>query len=540
MAPVDLSAQEVPDTTPEPVPMAVSDTSAQPVPPVTAQSPWQYSAEPTPGITVEMPWQHAMTAPPGFPPEAPEPPPVVERVVDPPAAAFANASLLGAGYLMLGRRRAAILTGLITLALIVVLATAVRSVWLEVVVLLWWAAVIAHGWRLAGGRARTPGPNARRQRLIALATTLPVLLAVGFLRFDAAGIEQDSVDARNGGDCSRSVAAVDRLWFGHHLANAPLTVRGEDTVRACARLDAAEGELRTGLTGDTAAVETGFAGLSAALVELPGYEKVVDRALDGFLSGLPTEDACDTRDITDWLRQRGSQGNALDRAAEVVPRIAPPAMVQCADTLMAASSFIEARAHYQELLDQYPTHELAPKAKEGVQKATWAIELANVRSLLATPSADKPRYCDAPAPYSAAAPYGAQSPNRAWLAGKNEHTNRLPGDWLVDDVANATTVMCAGAVAHGSVVETCTYLYSGTFSGERDVSFHRIAIPVRVYEVKTGKLIADTTVEINGEACPAVVSYTTYSTIDTGPASDMYVTASEGDVHAAFNPLINP
>lgn len=536
-----MEVETPPQDSAEPAPEPVPATTSEPVPPTTAESPWQYSSQPVPVVTVQLPWQQAAETPPGSGFGAPhEAPPVVERVVDPPAAALANASLLGAGYLMLGRRQAAIVTGFITLVLLVVLASFVRSLWLEVVVVLWWAAVIAHGWRLAGGRGRTPGPHARRQRLIALATTVPVLLAVGFLRFDAAGIEQDAADARSAGDCPQAVAAVDRLWFGHRLANAPLTVRGEDTVLACKRLDAAAGELRTALTGDLKALETGFADLSAVLVELPGYEKVVERVLDGFLAGLPTRDACDTRDLTEWLRERGSKGNALDRATEVVPRVAPAAIVQCADSLMASTAFTEARERYQELLDQYPTHELAPKAKEGVQKATWAIELANVRSLLATPSTDKPKYCDAPAPYSAAAPYGAQSPNRMWLAGTNEHTKRLPGDWLVNDVANATLVVCAGAVAHGSVAETCTYLFSGILSGEKDVTFHRIAIPVRVYEVKTGRLITDTTLEINGESCPTVVNYTTYNRLDTGPASDMYVTASEADVHAAFNPLINP
>ncbi|MBW4717157.1 hypothetical protein [Saccharothrix obliqua] len=492
-------------------------------------------ATPAYGIPVVLPvanagWQHGEN-----PPVAAEAP---VRVVDPAAAAVGNASLFGVGYLLLGRKRLALLAGVITLALVVVHVAAVRALWLEIVIVLWWVAMIAHGWRLARGSGS--GAAARRQRVIALATAVPVLLAVGFLRFDAAGIEGDSVAARDGGDCGQAVAAVDRLWFGHRVANAPLTVRGEDTVRACGRLDAASAQLRTALTGDTNALENGFTGLTRALAELPGYERVVDRALDGFLSALPTKDACDTSDLTEWLRERGTKGNALDRANEVLPRVAPAAFVQCGDDLMSASSFTEARDRYQELLDQYPNHELAPKAKDGVQKATWAIELANVRALLASPSADKPKYCDAPAPYSAAAPYGAQSPNRAWVAGTNEHTKRLPGDWLVSDVANATLVICAGAVAHGSVKETCTYLFSGTFSGEKDVSFHRIAIPVRAFEVKTGRLVAETTLEIDGESCPAVVNYTTFNRLDTGPDSDMYVTASEGDVHGAFNSLINP
>lgn len=530
-----------------------SGTAEHDTPEVATASPWQYPGPVAswpppcgperPGTPEPGPRGPLNGPPHGLPHEPhrpPHEPPAAERVVDPPAAALANASLLGVGYLMLGRRRAAALAGLVTVVLLVLLASITRSAWLEVAVLLWWVVVIAHAWRLAGGRGRTPGPRARRQRLVALAGTLPVLLAVGFLRFDAAGVERDAAQARAAGDCPAAVAAVDRLWFGHHLANAPLTARGDDTVRACTRLDTAAGQLRTALTGDTQALDNGFTGLTTALAELPGYDAVVERVLDGFLAGLPTKDACDTRDITAWLRERGNQGNALDRVTEVVPRVAPEAIVQCADSHMASTSFVRARELYQELLDEHPDHQLAPRAGEGVQKATWAIELGTVRSLLSSPSPDRPEYCDKPSPYSAAAPYGAQSPNRAWVAGRNEHTNRLPGDWVVDDVANAAVVICAGAVAHGSVAQTCTYLYSGVLSGEKDVSFHRIAIPVRVYEVKTGRLITSTTLEVNGESCPSVVNYTTYNRLDTGPAADMYVTASDADVHAAFNPLINP
>ncbi|MBB4966713.1 hypothetical protein [Saccharothrix violaceirubra] len=465
------------------------------------------------------------------PPPGQAPPPVVERVVDPPAAALGNASFLGVGYLQLGRSRLAVLTGLVTVVLLVVLAAFVRSVWLEVVVVLWWLALIAHGWRLAGGRARTPGPDARRQRLGALAAALPVLLVIGFLRLDAAVIEGDAEDALAAGDCGQAVTAVDRLWFGHRVVDAPLTGRGDDTVRTCRRLDSAAASLTKGLEGDTISIKNGFDDLTAVLAEKPDYGNVVNRVLDDFLGKLPTPDACDTRDITAWLRERGTKGNALDRAAEVAPRVAPPAILACADGLMTSRQFEQARARYQELVDVYPDHELAPKAKEGVQKATWEIELANVRQLLNTPSQDRPRYCDAPAQYSAAPAYGAQRPNRAWVAGKNEHTRRLPGDWLVDDVANATVVVCVGSVAHGSVKETCDYVPVDGSGGSTPVAFHRIAMPVRVYELKTGKLVSDTTVEINGASCPERLSYRT---------GDEYVAAADSDVHAAFSPFINP
>ncbi|MEU5696488.1 hypothetical protein [Actinosynnema sp. NPDC020468] len=460
------------------------------------------------------------------------------REVDPPAAAIGNASLLGVGYLMLGDRRAAIVVGWITAVLLLVLTVIFRSVWVEIVVVLWWAAVAVHGWRLAGGRAATPGPRARRQRLIALAAAVPVVLFVGLLRFDAAGVERDVDDARAAGDCTAAVSAVDRLWFGHRLANAPLTARGQATVEACDAIAGAERELQSSVAGGVPLLQSGFKSLTGALADHPGYERVVDHVVDRFVAKLPLTNPCDTRALTTWLRTREAQGNPLDRAAEVVPGVEPTAMLQCGDALMARESFTEARQRYQELLDVYPKHELAPKAAEGVQKAVWAIELANVRSLLGSPSGTS-RYCATPAPYSAAAPYGAQNPNRAWISGTNKHTDRLPGDWKVDDVAKATVVLCAEAPRDGSVKETCNYLFNGVFSGSKDVSFHRVAIPVRLYELKTGRLITTTTVEIDGESCPAVVKYTTRSVLDTGPASDMTVTPSDADITTAFNSLIN-
>ncbi|MGH3240357.1 MAG: hypothetical protein ACRDNL_08245, partial [Spirillospora sp.] len=55
----------------------------------------------------------------------PEPPPPPARVNDPLAVAVGNASLLGIGYLMMGRRRTAIGTGLVTIVLVsLVISTA--------------------------------------------------------------------------------------------------------------------------------------------------------------------------------------------------------------------------------------------------------------------------------------------------------------------------------------------------------------------------------------------------------------------------------
>ena len=114
---------------------------------------------------------------------------------DPAAMAIGNGSLLGVGYWLLGKRWLALLGVLVAAGLIVLLATAVRELWLEIVVVAVWVAVIWHGWFLARKQPKPTEPGvARKQRFVGLAFALPVLLVFGFLRFDAAQIESD-VDA---------------------------------------------------------------------------------------------------------------------------------------------------------------------------------------------------------------------------------------------------------------------------------------------------------------------------------------------------------
>ncbi|WP_433524988.1 hypothetical protein ACQPZ2_08135 [Nocardia pseudovaccinii] len=94
----------------------------------------------------------------------------VDRPRDPLAVAPGNASMLGIGYLLLRQRYLAITTTAITFGLVALLACFARDLWFEVIVLLWWVAVSAHGWILASGR-KSRQDRAWKQRLIALAVT---------------------------------------------------------------------------------------------------------------------------------------------------------------------------------------------------------------------------------------------------------------------------------------------------------------------------------------------------------------------------------
>jgi hypothetical protein len=451
------------------------------------------------------------------------------RAHDPLAIAVANASLLGIGYLMMRRHVLAVGSLVVTAGLVVVLCTTARTEWFEIVLIVWWLAMIVHGWYLAGGRERTAAGG---QWVIAVAGTLPVLLAVGLVRFDAAGIDRTLADARAGGDCAQAGTGVNRVWFGHRVIDAPMTARADRTAQACERLDTAASRLTTALTGDVEALRVAFDDLGAVLRDLPGHERMVDTRLNGFLERLPAPDPCDTVAITDWLRERPKTGDGLDRSVEVVTRTAPAALVECGDSWMAVDEWETSRDHYQRLLDQYSGHELTTRAQEGVTRATQAIELANVRGLLQrTGAAGLPAYCSTPAAYSAAAPYGPGT-NRAVFAGGGDLPNRLPAEWRAGDAAEAVLVVCVGEQEHGAPVRTCRYVQDGGPSG--NVTFHKIAVPVRAYELRTGNLVFDARVEIGGASCPQ--SFVSFGQ-GAGPPPQWSVEPSDDTVRDAFAPV---
>ncbi len=149
-----------------------------------------------------------------------------------------------------------------------------------------------------------------------------------------------------------------------------------------------------------------------------------------------------------------------------------------------------------------------------------------VPNLLKAPRSGLPAYCSAPVPY-AAAPSGG--PNRALIVGDKTYVNKIPAEWRADDVFNATRVLCVGERQPGVLVQTCKY------TGFRLLTFHRVVLPVRVYEVRTARLVTDTRVEIGdiGDiSCP--------SSIHSDDETTRYVSPPDSQIQAAFRPLISP
>lgn len=463
--------------------------------------------------------------------QPPEPP---SAPCDPPAAALGNASLLGIGYLMLRCWKLAAFTLIGTVWLLNV-AASTASTWAEILLLLWWAAGIAHGWSLAHGRAEHV--VRRGQRAGALAVTLAVLLTAGMLRFDAYGVEDRVTEGREGGDCEAAVAAQGEVRWGHRLAAAPVVEPGEAAVAACHRLENAASALAdVARTGETDGLERGFRILTEVLDE-PGNEQTVRTVLDAFLDGLPTEDPCATADITGWLHDRKPTRDVLDRSAATAARAEPAALTGCGDDLMAEEDWQQARARYQYLLDEYPDDARTDKARSGVAKADRALELDRVRRLLSGTTGVDSGYCARPVKYSGAPPY-RKGLNQALFLGDAEYTDKLPAGWRTPDPTEAALVVCADTAEHGTSVETCSYENDRSEYLPHEVTFYKIKIPLKVYELRTGKRIDPREVQISGGSCPGVLHYKSYGTYDLGPG-DQFVSTAESDVRDAFRPVLS-
>lgn len=92
-------------------------------------------------------------------------------------------------------------------------------------------------------------------------------------------------------------------------------------------------------------------------------------------------------------------------------------------------------------------------------------------------------------------------------------------------------VVCIGQREAGAPVRTCPYR-SDSGGRVRSVTFSKMAFPVKAYELRTGKVVVDTRVEIGGAACPP-----TLTSFGDNDALKMLVEPSDADIRAAFAPV---
>lgn len=466
----------------------------------------------------------------------PGPPPKPLRPHDPLAVALGNASFLGLGYFLIRRVLLGVL-GLLGTAILVVLLCSQRKTGYEFALLGWGVLQVVHGWFLA--RRQRLQAASLTKRLVAGGVAIVVLGGVAFERYDARRIDMQAVAAREAGDCGGVRAAQAKYGLGHRIGDAPRTARVEGDVAACDRIDVAADTLTTATARiDVPRMKTGFDQLSAVAAD-PNQLQTVGRAVDQFVARFPLKDSCASLEVTNWLRTRKPVGNILDRPNALVPKIEPNALLGCADARAAKADWANARSMYQLLVNRYPRAKQAVRARAGVQNTNYQIlqakiraELARVRGLVTSGG-----YCSTPAKYSPA-PRLRGGVNRAVFSGASEYTSKLPSQWKGTTADNAALVVCAGEETQGAAVRTCRYTpFIGSGGSDTWVTFYKIQVPVRVYELRTGRLIRTSKLQISGSVCPATITYTTYNGIGS-PDTEQDVKPTAATIRAAFQPLV--
>ncbi|WP_405059721.1 hypothetical protein OG474_44305 [Kribbella sp. NBC_01505] len=443
------------------------------------------------------------------------------------AVAIGNASLLGIGYLLLRRWRLAIASMMMTAALVALLLVE-KALWPQIVMAVWWVAVVVHGWMLAG----KPGPRpVAEQRVIALCVTVPVLLAGVFFRVEAAGIQSDVAEAREAGDCAGVTAAQQKARYGDRVADGPGIERLGVDVEACAELRQIASRLQTTWSGDTDTLAKEFEKLRLVLAK-PGQEKTVEKVLDEYLGTVTKGGPCPTAKLATWLRNRPEGHNVLDKSRSVGDGLVPDAQFACAQTEIKAAQWRPASNRLQELIGQYPKAAISPKARVALAAVTLKVQLLDLRALI-----ENGEYCTNPAGYSGAPRYGP-GVNRALFLGEPEgFTSQLPTKWKTASPIDASVVICTEALEDGPAIRTCPYVREGyDFNFYR--TFRKVVVPVKIYSMRSGQLVKSAKVVIDGPACPEVYTDDSALLPIAGSTISTPVEPTAANIRVAFQPLL--
>ncbi|MFC9691206.1 hypothetical protein ACFTSF_21820 [Kribbella sp. NPDC056951] len=443
------------------------------------------------------------------------------------AAALGNASLLGVGYMLLRRWRLAIAAQVITVALVLILVSQ-KALWCEIALAVWWVAVVVHGWTAAGKPGTRP---VREQRVMALCVTVPVLLAGGFFRYDAAGIQRDVAEARAAGDCAGVTAAQSKARYGDRVADAPGIEKLGADVEACAELREIARMLPGTLPGHTNLLAEQFEKLDAVLAK-PGQDKTVEKVLDEYLGSLTAQSPCNTVKLATWLRDRQKTRNILDKAGPVGDGLVPGNQFACAQSEAKAAQWRAASYRYRELIARYPKAPVTSKARAALVVATLKVQLLDIRGLI-----DSGEYCAKPAAYGGAPRYRG-GVNRALILGAQEgYASQLPSQWKTTVPTNASVVICTEEVEDGPAIRTCPYVREG-YNFDFYRTFRKVVVPVKVYAMRTGRLVKAAKVVIDGPACPAVYTDSSGLLPIAGETISTPVEPTAANIRAAFQPLL--
>lgn len=488
----------------------------------------------------------------------------------PAAAALGNASLLGVGYLVLGRRRLAAATAVGSALLVIVLAAAGPPAWpWRIALLLWWIAGIAHAWLLARGAigGAGPAPLGRRRRAVAAVAGVAVMALTMLIAIDARRIGAEAAAAQESGECVDARDAIDGFGTFHKIIDGLLAVGLDEESEACGHLinaidtaesdpfeasqylaayiehpggrwegasdlrsdlmlEAAAASFEEAVTGGRPSVEAAFHLLTEVVETSPDRADRAHEVVDDFLASFPHDaDPCRVMATTDWLGEAPDVAAAFEAATAAVPEIAPGAILGCGDAHLEESAWGLARDAYEQLLVEYPDHELTGQAQDGA-------ELADVRGRLdgwpeTDLEKDLPAYCDDPVPYSKAPAYSGSGPHAMAVFGTRVWHHYMPASWLAEDITDAALVVCFGEDDFGTELATCHY--EGGFT----VPHHAQRLELDVYSVRTGREVYSGFIEVGGE-CQSH----TYLTDGAAPEK-VRVHVDDEDVREAFDNLVN-
>ncbi|WP_026929812.1 hypothetical protein [Glycomyces tenuis] len=464
-------------------------------------------------------------------PSVPAPP---RRATDPVAAVAGNATMLGIGYMFMRRPILAALALVGTGFLLWSAAVQTENPLWRTLLPAWGLAMVLHAWWLTR-RTRVerlvdlvePDP-ARRPRFFAVTAASLVLLTVAWFRFDAWWIAHDAATAHAEGDCDRATTALESLDAVHRVAFGPITLRGEEETEACELLltaldeapaDGADtieeymahpgalwdgaGPQRAEFLFDAAmaaeepnlsTVEEAFAQLSTTLERLPGRSETVRSTVERFMAGLAEAPPCEGHKVDDWLSDQTWDEPELTEPVAAASGQVPVRMLGCAQDRTASGDDAGAGVLYREFLAEYPEHELAGEAADGVL--------------------DSGAYCGDPVAYQGAPEYGGEGPHPMRMFGWTAEGRDFPDSWLAETADETALVVCVEAEL-GEFQESCRYASpSQTFWAV----FYAHKFDIKAYEFRTGGLVADYTREI-GDPCPNRLDGT-YDTIYLSASTD--------------------
>ncbi|TDD60384.1 hypothetical protein E1263_11455 [Kribbella antibiotica] len=367
--------------------------------------------------------------------------------------------------------------------------------------------------------------------LVPGALVLALVVAAGIVRYDAGRIDSVVVGAREAGDCTTVQLAAAQFDSLHRIVAAGKAKRAKEDVAACDRLDGADAEFKAALWSTTGQAKGALGVLDQVLAD-PRQRGTTTAVLDDFLANLRVTDSCSAVVLADQLQARKVSPVLQERIRSALVEIEPAALRACAAERMKDSAWDEAHNLYRRAVDRYPDDLRAGEARAGAVKANQQQELENVQELIDDPES----YCDSPARYSAAPPY-RRGLNRAVVLGSSieNYAARLPKQWRTNDAAAATTVTCA-EVAMGKAVRTCPYLPKLGFESIY-VTFHKMVLSLKVYELRTGKRVVNKKILVDGLACPNTLHYQS-STGFSDPDPAQFVVVPDKNLRAAFQPSI--